>query len=227
MKTRFMLGYLILTLSTSLIGCGPAVLPSNTFAGTWTTNLGIVNFVQSGDKVTGIIDGYGGFWNETFSGTISKNGETVFDTELLGGFTLVLDGQGAFKSTSPDLSFCGVRGADAELPAGCGFSGKWIATSGFDANEGHLILTQTGGNVTGGIYNSLGEKYQTFNGTVDWGKGWRANGTTSLNGDLSLWINASETGFELIYGDGGNPQKLCAIRDGISSAYLSSYYCEP
>lgn len=228
MKIKFSLGCLILALSISLIGCGPAVLPPTGFAGTWTTNLGMVNMVVKNDEVTMNIDGYGTQWNETFSGVLNENGEAVFETKILGNLILGLDGENSFKSTSPDLSFCGVRGADAELPAGCGFSGKWIVPSKFVFLEGsYMVLTQVGENVTGDLYDGSGKVYDSFTGVMDWGKGWRANGTSKQSGELSLWMNAAETGFEFMYGSSGNSQELCAVREGFNSAYLSSFYCEP
>lgn len=226
MKNTLWAGLLILIFSASLIGCGPASIASTSFAGTWTTNLGIINFVQNGNEITGNIDGYGKNWNETFTGVINENSEAVFETEVLGNFTLILNNN-TFRSTNNELSFCGVRGENMELPTGCGFSGKWIATSKYLKNEGYLILTQVGPDVTGDMYNAMGEKYETFKGTVDWGKGWRANGITIQRGELSLWINAAETGFELVYGESGNPQQVCAVREGIESAYLSYFTCEP
>jgi hypothetical protein len=228
MKRLLWTGLLLIAMSISLTGCGPATLASDSFAGTWTTNLGSMNFVQSGSEITGNIEGYGGIWNETFTGTINGNGEAVFDTEILGEFTLVLSGEDAFKSTTSELSFCGVRGVDMELPSGCGFSGTWFTSSRFPAvDKGHIILTQTGATVTGNFYNAMGEKNETFTGTMEWGKGWRANGVTLRRGDLSLWMNSSETGFQLIYGESGNPQELCAVREGVDSAYLSSFTCQP
>ena len=226
MKNFFLAGILILALSASLIGCGP-VTQVNSFAGTWTTNLGTINFVQNGTEVTGNIAGYGGNWNETFTGSINENGEAVFDTEVLGGFTLVLHEDDTFKSTSADLSFCGIRGADMELPAGCGFSGKWIVPSKSVFLPGsYMLLKQVGENVTGEIFDGNGNAYESFNGKMEWGKGWRANGTYKERGEISLWMNAAETGFEFV-GPKGNIQQLCAVRDGADSAYLGSFYCEP
>lgn len=227
MKRNILFVCLILALSVSLIGCGPTALPPNPFAGTWTTNLGMVNMVVENDKVTASIEGYGGNWNETFTGTINETGEAVFETEILGGFALVLSGD-TFKSTNPNLSFCGVRGADAELPPGCGFSGKWIVPSKFVFLEGsYMVLTQVGENVTGDLYDGSGNAYDSFTGVMDWGKGWRANGETVQRGELSLWMNSSETGFQFMYSDKGNTQELCAVREGVGSAYLSSFTCQP
>jgi hypothetical protein len=226
MKKYLWAGILILALSTSLIGCGP-VTPTNNFAGTWTANLGTINFVQNGNELTGNIEGYGGNWNETFTGTINETGEAVFETEILGSFTLVLNSEDTFKSTSADLSFCGIRGADMELPAGCGFSGKWIVPSKSVFLPGsYMILTQVGENVTGTIYDENDNNYETFTGVMEWGKGWRANGKYSERGEISLWMNSAETGFQFMTSK-GNIQELCAVREGVDSAYLSSFYCEP
>jgi hypothetical protein len=227
MKYTRWAGIMILALSTVLIGCGP-VTPVNPFAGTWTTNLGVINFLQNGSAITGNIEGYGGYWNETFTGTVNESGEAVFETEVLGNFTLVLTGENTFKSTSSDLSFCGIRGTDMELPAGCGFSGKWIVPSKSVFLPGsYMILTQTGDTVTGDLYDGNDKVYDSFSGFVDWGKGWRAKGTSKQRGELTLHPNAAETGLEFIYGDGGNSQQLCAVREGIESAYLGYFHCEP
>ncbi len=226
MKNILWAGILILALSASLIGCGP-VTPVNSFADTWTTNLGMINFIQNGNDLTGNIEGYGGNWNETFNGTINETGEAVFETEILGNFTLVLNGEDTFKSTSEELSFCGIRGVDMELPTGCGFSGKWIVPSKSVFLPGsYMVLTQVGENVTGTIYDENDNDYETFTGIMEWGKGWRANGNYSERGEISLWMNSAETGFQFMT-DKGNIQELCAVREGVESAYLSSFYCEP
>lgn len=226
MKYSFWAGALIFVLGILLIGCGPAVLPPTGFAGTWTTNLGIVNMVVKNDEVTATIEGYGGFWNETFAGTLNDNGEAVFETETLGGFTLVLESD-TFKSTNPDLSFCGVRGADMELPSGCGFSGKWIVPSKHVFLQGsYMVLKQVGENVSGEIFDGNGNPYESFNGKMDWGKGWRANGEFGERGEISLWMNAAETGFQFM-SEKGNIQELCAVREGVASAYLSTFTCRP
>ena len=226
MKNKRFVFYLSLILNLWLVSCGPAILPAQNYAGTWTTNLGTINFVQDGYNLKGSMEGYGGFWSEVFNGAINEQGIADFETEVLGNFSLKLDGD-TFKSTSSDLSFCGIRGENMELPTGCGFSGKWIATSKFLKNEGYLVLTQIGPSVTGDLYNALGDKYSTFEGTVEWGKGWRANGIATQRGNLSLQVNAAETGFELNYDESGNPNQLCAIREGLESAYLSYFTCKP
>lgn len=226
MKIKFLIGCLILAFSISLIGCGPASLPISGFAGTWTTNLGTVNMVVKNSEVTLNIKGYGENWNETFTGTINENGEADFETEILGNFSLALNGD-TFKSTSSDLSFCGVRGVDMELPAGCGFSGKWIVPSKHVFLPGsYMLLKQVGENVSGEIFDGNGNPYESFNGKMEWGKGWRANGEFSERGEISLWMNAAETGFEFM-GEKGNIQQLCAFRDGVTGVYLSNFACQP
>lgn len=227
MKNTTWAGVLIFMMGAAFIGCGP-VTQVNSFAGTWTTNLGTMNFTQSGNEITGNIEGYGGFWNETFTGSLNENGEAVFDTEVLGSFTLAFDGENTFKTIAGTLSFCGIRGQNMELPAGCGFSGTWIVPSKSVFLEGSsMVLKQVGGNVTGDLISGDGNSYDSFTGTMEWGKGWRANGTSTQRGELSLWMNSAETGFEFIYGSGGNAQQLCAVREGVSSAYLGSYDCTP
>lgn len=227
MKNTIRLVGLMIILSVSLLGCGPAELPADSFAGTWTTNLGTVNFTQNGNDISGNIEGYGGFWNENFDGTINEQGQAVFNTEILGSFTLSIDGE-TFKSVSEGLSLCGIRGVDMELPAGCGFSGKWIVPSKSVFLPGsYMILTQVGGNVTGKLYSGNNNEYDSFTGEMDWGKGWRANGESAERGELSLWMNSDETGFEFMYGESGNIQQLCAVREGVDSAYLGSYDCKP
>lgn len=226
MKNKIWLVGLMIILGVSLIGCGPAQLSAESFAGTWTTNLGTVNFTQNGDEVTGDIEGYGGFWNESFAGTLAENGNANFETEILGNFTLIIIGD-TLKSSNPELSFCGIRGADMELPQGCGFSGKWFVPSKHVFLPGStIILKQVGENVSGEIFDENGNPYETFNGVMEWGKGWRANGQFSERGEISLWMNAAETGFEFM-SENGNSQQLCAVREGVDSAYLSSFYCEP
>ena len=183
---------------------------------------------MDGDQVAGVIEGYGGFWNETFSGTINENGEAVFSTDWFGDFTLVLTDH-TFKSKSSELSFCGIRSdVTEELPAGCGFSGKWLVPSKSVFLPGsYIILKQVGDQVTGDLYNGTDSIYDSFTGEVEWGKGWRANGTSSQRGELTLGINPGETGFEFLYGNQGNSQQLCAVREGQPGAYLGSYTCTP
>ncbi|MCB0102015.1 MAG: hypothetical protein KDD74_08230, partial [Anaerolineales bacterium] len=106
MKNKRFVFYLSLILNLWLVSCGPAILPAQNYAGTWTTNLGTINFVQDGYNLKGLMEGYGGFWSEIFNGAINEQGIADFETEVLGNFSLKLDGD-TFKSTSSDLSFCG------------------------------------------------------------------------------------------------------------------------
>lgn len=210
-------------LGSLLMGCTP---PGNTIAGTWIANIGKVNFIQKGDKITGTIEGYGGQWNEVFEGTITNN-MAVFDTEWFGEFTLVFDGD-TFKSGSPDLAFCGIRaGGKNELPAGCGYSGRWNVPPQAAFLEGsYLELKQVEENVTGTFYNGDGIIYDTVSGSVYWGKGWMMDGTTAKHGKIMLDVNAAETGFMITSDEFSYDQHLCAVREGQTKPYLGSYYCE-
>jgi hypothetical protein len=222
MRTMSWKVFSLFALISLLLGCTP---PNNTAAGTWVANLGKVNFVQSDTKITGSIEGYGGQWNETFEGTITNN-KAVFTTEWFGDFTLVFDGN-TFKSASPDLSFCGIRsGGKNELPAGCGFSGKWTVPAKYSFQNGsYMELKQVEENVSGTFYNGDGTVYDTISGKVYWGKGWMLEGTTGKHGAISLWINSAETGFTIVTTDFPNEKQLCAVREGQTNVYLGYYYC--
>jgi hypothetical protein len=197
----------------------------NKFTGEWVTNIGTVNFVHHGNQVTGSIAGYGGFWNEPLDGT-AKGKKASFITTFLGDFTLVLNGD-QFQTNSPELSICGVR-ADVtqELPKGCGFSDKWIVAPNniFPAGT-YIVLTQTAGNVSGDMVDGNGQLFDSVTGAMYWGKGWRMNGTTNLD-PVTFVMNASETGFEIVFDPTDNLQ-LCAVREGQASAYLGYFTCQP
>lgn len=223
MKNMLWKLFVLFALSSVLLGCVP---PGNTVSGFWTANVGKIKFTQQGTKITGAIEGYGGQWNETFEGTIN-GGKAVFNTEWFGDFTLVFDGD-TFKSASPELSFCGIRSNEKnELPAGCGFSGKWTIPDkpGFP-NGSYAELKQTGENVTGTFYDGDGKVYDTVSGTVEWGKGWRMNGMTGKHGKVTLDINAVETGFLIVTEDFPADAQLCAVREGQTDVYLMWYYCK-
>lgn len=216
--------FLVVVILGMLLGCSPAT--KNNFAGTWMTNVGTVSFLQEGSKLIGVIEGYGGVHNESFEGAVIEN-KATFSTAWFGDFILSRDGD-AFKSITSDLAFCGVRlNATGELPAGCGFSGKWIvpSNSGFPGG-GTMVLKQAGENVTGDLHDRNGEIYDTIAGTVYWGKGWGMNGVTGKGEDISFYMNSSETGFQISM-DSVDDRQLCAIRDGQPSAYLGFFTCEP
>ena len=226
MKRILWLGILIVILSGLTIGCGPAELPK-TFAGAWTTNIGKASLAQKGDEIAGVIEGYGGQWNETFTGTLNEDGEAVFSTKWFGDFTLVLNGD-TFKSKPNGVSFCGIRSNKSEeLPDGCGFSGKWIVAPAGDFPAGsYLALNQKGQVVSGDLFDSGGKSLEAFTGMVYWGKGWAMNGTSSTRGEVGLHPNAEETGIEIVYG-GQNERQLCAVREGQTSAYITYFTCQP
>ncbi len=224
MKTVSSKIFVLLVLISLLAGCTPR---GNTIAGTWIANIGTINFVQKGNKITGTIEGYGGQWNnKTFEGTLTDN-QAAFKTEWFDDFTLVFEGN-TFKSASPDLGFCGILSNKTnELPAGCGFSGKWTIPDkpGFPSGS-YVELKQVKENVTGTFYSGDGKVYDTVSGAVEWGKGWRMNGTTGKHGKITLDINSAETGFMIVTDDFPYDAQLCAVREGQTNAYLGWYYCK-
>ena len=197
----------------------------NKFNGEWVMNVGTVNLVQHGNDVTGTIDGYGGFWHQPLVGT-AKGKEVSFSTTFLGDFTLALDSK-QLKSTSPDLSICGVRSDVTDvIQKGCGFSDKWIvAPSNIFPAGTYILLTQTAGDVNGDMYDGNDNIFDSITGTMYWGKGWRMNGTTNLD-PVTFVMNAAETGFEIVFDPTANLQ-LCAVREGQTSAYLGYFTCQP
>jgi hypothetical protein len=220
-----------LILIVILSGCRTATPQTSTFAGTWITNVGKVDFQQTGNDLTGYIEGYGGGRNDTFKGTVNANDEAAFSTTWFGEFTLVLTGD-TFKSKSDELAFCGIRTTKSEeLPAGCGFSGKWIVPSkSIFPNGSYMVLKQVGENVTGDIFDENNKSFDSITGKVDWGKGWRMNGSSTKQSEITLNINAAETGFQIIYGELNQEsidQQLCAVRDGQDSAYIMYFICQP
>ncbi len=215
--------FVLFALISLLVGCAPA---NNTVGGTWIANVGKINFLQKGNKITGTIEGYGGATKNVFEGTLTDQ-KAVFNTEWFGAFTLVFDGN-TFKSASPDLAFCGIRSdQNTELPSGCGFSGKWTipAKPGFPAGS-YVELKQVEENVTGTFYNGEGKVYDTISGTVYWGKGWMMNGTTEKHGKVRLDMNSAETGFMIVTDDFPADKQLCAVREGQTNVYLMWYYCK-
>jgi len=212
-------------LAVLLFGCGA---PANSFAGTWVSNVGRVSITQTGNRVTGVIEGYGNQHNETFTGTFISANEAEFSTDWFGNFNLLVSAE-TFTNKSPELSFCGIRSnISDELPDGCGFSGTWLVPSKSVFREGTtLVLKQTADKVSGDFLDKNGKGYESFTGFVYWGKGWQARGATKQQGNLALFMNASETGFEFLYGDSANTQQLCAVRAGQASAYLGYFTCKP
>ncbi len=223
MKTMSPKIIVFFVLFSLLVGCTPT---GNPVAGTWIANVGKINFVQKGNKLTGTIEGYGGDMTKAFDGTLTE-GTAAFHTEWFGDFTLSFEGN-TFKSTSPDLAFCGIRaGQKNELPAGCGFSGTWTIPDkpGFPAGS-RMELKQVEENVTGTVYDGEGKVYDTVSGKVYWGKGWVMNGVTEKHGKITLTINAAETGFMIGTDDFPVDKQLCAVREGQTNVYLLWYYCK-
>jgi hypothetical protein len=200
----------------------------------WTTNLGKIVIFQNDNRITMLIDGYGSWWHAPIEGTLNENEAVFEDNPLLGEFTIVFE-ENTFKTKpqeagDPDwqLSFCGVRSnITDELPAGCGFSGKWIIASNDDFPEGsYLEMKQVAGTVTGNFYDGTNTVLETITGDVYWGKGWRLLGNTEMRGAVTLDINPAGTGIGIIYGE-TEPSGLCAVREGYQKARLPYLLCEP
>lgn len=208
-----------------LTSCKPISPQDNTFAGTWTTNLGKVEFQQTGNNITGSIEGYGGWHKYPIEGTVTANNEATFHTTWLGDFTLTLAAD-TFSSKSDEIVLCGIRSDISEvLPTGCGFSGKWnLPSNSTFPNGSYMILTQVGVNVAGDFYDGDDKVYDSITGKVEWGKGRHMEGTSKQHGSLTFSINENETGFAIDYGKPKVEQQLCAIRDGHTSATIIHIY---
>jgi hypothetical protein len=211
----------ILLAGMLLSACQPATRVPVDLDGAWTTNVGILTLTQNGSDVTGQMEGYGGGWNFSMTGTLDGN-VVAFTGELPWGngmsMTFAENGE-SFRSNDPTLSFCGSRTAD--LPVGCGFSGRWMMKYVMAHDGAYADLTQTGSQVAGTIYNSSGEPLSALTGTVSWGKGWRAEAHTDW-GDMLLSMAANEKAFEI---DAG--AEFCGLRDTETSAYVFYFDCQP
>jgi hypothetical protein len=213
---------LMLIVSSSLLwGCAPAA----NFSGEWITNLGRLTLTQTGTTISGEIAGYGGQWNEPVKGTLNGS-EADLATKPLENLTLLMTGD-TFRNSSPDLSFCGIRRTVSEqLPAGCGFSGRWnLPSNNFYPAGTYMLLTQVAENVSGRILDGAGKELDSITGSLIWGKGWKMEGTTTLD-PVTFVMNSAETGFEIKF-DAANSSHLCAVRQGQPSAYLGYFACQP
>lgn len=213
---------IVLLAVTLLSACQPVAPASpDAITGAWTTNVGILTLTQNGDQVAAEMAGYGGQWN--FSMTGAFEGNTVsFSGDLPWGnlmsITFSEDGQ-TFRSNDSNLSFCGSR--SATLPAGCGFSGKWMMKYVMAHDGAYADLTQTADQVSGVIYDSTGKPMTDLTGTVSWGKGWRADAHTQW-GNMLLSLTSNEKAFEIDTG-----AEFCGLRDSETTAYVFYFDCQP
>lgn len=217
MKNRLLL---IVVLFVSLLSaCQPQ--PTG-FTGTWVTNIALVNLTQEGDTVTGSVEGYGGFWNFTVSGTVSGSILTFEGETPLGPLAIVLaqDSQ-SFHSADPATAFCGSR--EAELPEGCGFSGTWNLKSDLVPAGSFAKLTQTGSSVIGAVYGPDKKELTSLNAAVEWGKGWQGVGVNDW-GEFVLSMTSDEKAFQISAGDQFSNQ-WCGLREGEDSAYVMFFTC--
>ena len=195
--------------------------------GMWITNIGKLNIKQDGSgEITATMEGYGDLGRQdVLQGTL--NGDAaILNSQMLGDLNLTFS-DNTFKTVdSSRNAFCGIRASlSDELPAGCGFSGKWmLAANSFFPGGSYVVLKQSAGNVTGDFYDGKDNAFDKLTGQVSWGKGWWLGGKNEKGHTITLMMNSFETGFEYIYDD-LYQLKLCAIRDGLNSADLGNFIC--
>jgi hypothetical protein len=197
--------------------------------GLWITNVGKLNLKQDGSgEITATLDGYGDLGRQdTLQGTL--NGDTAtLNSQMFGDLTILFSGKTFKTAQGSRNAFCGIRASESnELPAGCGFSGKWtLAANSFFPGDSVVILKQVAGNVSGDFYDGKGNTFDKLTGQVSWGKGWWLGGKNEKGHTITLIMNSFETGFEYIYDD-LYQLKLCAVRDGLNSADLGNFICAP
>jgi hypothetical protein len=196
--------------------------------GLWITNVGKLNLKQDGSgEITGITDSYGDTGRQdTLQGTVSGNTVTL-NSQMLGDLNLTFSGDTFKTADGSRVAFCGIRASVSnELPAGCGFSGKWmLAANSFFPGGSYVVLKQTAGNVIGDFYDGKDNAFDKLTGQVSWGKGWWLGGKNEKGHTITLMMNSFETGFEYIYDD-LYQLKLCGVRDGLNNADLGNFICK-
>lgn len=195
--------------------------------GLWITNVGRLNLRQDGSgEITATMEGYGDLRRQdVLQGTLNGDAVTL-NSQMLGDLNLTFS-DNTFKTVDGSRNaFCGIRASVSdELPAGCGFSGKWLlAPNSFFPGSSYVVLKQTAGNVNGDFYDGKDNAFDKFTGQVSWGKGWWLGGKNEKGHTITLMMNSFETGFEYIYDD-LYQLKLCAVRDGFNSADLGNFIC--
>ena len=222
MKSRYLM--IIVVFVGLLSACQPKEV---NFAGTWTTNIAVVDLQQAGNKVTGSVKGYGGFWNFDLSGTVSGSTLTFEGETPLGPLAIILAKDGrTFRGADPATAFCGSH--DVALPAGCGFSGTWKLKTDLVPTGSLAKLTQTGASVKGAVYDPNGVVLVPLDSQVNWGKGWSAEGVNEW-GNFTLIMTANDKAFLLITEVTVPPVKeskeWCGLRETESSAYVLFFTC--
>lgn len=224
MKTKL---FIVVLLVALLPACQPA---APNFTGRWTTSASIVTLNQEDDKVTGSVEGHGGYWNFTVSGTVSssiltfKGGDTSLPS--LPAIVLSEDGQ-TFHSADPNGAFCGTRAES--LPEGCGYTGTWKLKADFLPAGSIAKLTQSGASLTGAVYGPDGAVLAQINATVSWSKGKYASGINEW-GEFTIGLATDEQSIELIvpgqpgWSDMGSPQ-WCGIREDLTSVFTGAFEC--
>lgn len=222
MKTRVLLVALLLAL---LPACQPA---APNFSGRWTTNVGILTLAQSGERVTGSFEGYGG--NFVFvlggdvSGTILSFDAVSKNLPALPDIVISEDGK-TFHSADSAQGFCGSR--DETLPDGCGFSGTWNLEAEFLPVGSTARLTQTGAVVTGSAYGPDDAVLAGFDSIAEWGKGFHLAGTNEW-GDYFLSMTTDGQAFYLDVNQPAsdkNNREWCGLREGAGPTYVLFFDC--
>jgi hypothetical protein len=182
---------IILFLMLVLLGWGGATMSSaaplpatptasaNPLTGTWEFSFGTMTLTQTGARVMGTYQWYGGgdsgkirgiFLSglNQFSGLWKSDGGSLKSQGFL-RLRLAPDGgsfNGIFERANTQLPWCGVR-AGSVLPAGCGFSGEWQLRFGNPPGvTGQATLIQAGPILTGTFTNSAGQTGQIVEGLI-------------------------------------------------------------
>jgi len=143
------------------------------FVGTWFSNFSELHLAQSGNHVTGSYSWYGDSRSLSIEGDIAGNrlrGHFGGDASTDFAFDLSADGKSFdgywfYRSTGQQIHWCGVK--SGPLPAGCGFSGTWLARSDYCYDRQATIqLVQDGRTVRGTFDNGNNNGTGRVEGTI-------------------------------------------------------------
>ena len=136
--------------------------PLVSFAGRWSTNVGVVDLDQNGKQVTGTYQLYGDTVRYTLTGTVSGRTLSGTYTGFDGGtfkFTLdpgedSFDGNWFYRGAGAANHWCGVR--RGPLKPWCGFSGPWESIGDYVADTPPVTeIIQTGDRIQGTFVNGV------------------------------------------------------------------------
>lgn len=160
--------------------------PAN-FAGSWSTSFAQLDLKQDGEKVTGEYRLYG---SDRSSAAVKVEG-TVDDRTLSGTigdpaantrFAVTIDpATRTFNGTwGAGKPWCGVSGAESELPAGCSFTGLWMLV--WAGGPVQVDLKQKANTVEGKI--DMGPPDHQMFGVKGGMSGWAFHGEFDMGPDL-------------------------------------------